>query len=236
MRIESTAIHPESMLMSNLYHRLNFVVILTSLFFAALTVIQASAASSIVYNALYDCGPNRNKFKIIDCNVDTCNVFYLNAAMPGGGYTSHVARSILEQAGVYGCFVKGGGTPGKPAAANPTNGAAATAKPFALAPTAKPLGSGSVVAGKYECYTYSGGHLYSAMSENFTIVGAAAYTDAAGTRGTFTLAGNVLTFQGGALNGHRAQYTPGVPGSNNPPHIALLMTDGNPGDTCDGKG
>jgi hypothetical protein len=231
--------------MPTLRHRLSFVVILTSLALGALTAIQASAASGIVYNALYDCGPNRNKFKVVDCSGATCNVFYVNAAMQGGGYKTQVARSILEHVADYGCFVKGQGTPGKPAAGNVAKGAAATAKPgavlqagpVAVAPVVKaPPANGSVVPGQYECHSYSGGHLYSAMSENFVIVGAAAYTDAAGTPGTFTLAGNILTFQGGALSGHRAQYTPGVPGSNNPPHIALLMTDGNPGDTCDGKG
>ena len=214
-----------------------------SLTILAFGVLGATVqAGQIVYNALYDCGPNRNKFKVIDCSGATCNVFYVNAAMQGGGYQTHVARSILEQADASGCFVKGQGTPGQPAAANAGNGAAAPAKPVAVAPVAVapaanvPAANGSVVAGKYACFTYSGGHLYSAMSENFTIAGAAAYTDAAGNRGTFSRSGSIITFQGGALSGHRAQYTAGVPGSNNPPHIALLMTDGHPGDTCDGKG
>ena len=205
---------------------------------------ETAMAGQIVYNSLYDCGPNRNKMKVINCGGATCTVFYVNAAMQGGGYQMQVARTTVEQFGSYGCFVKGQGTPGQPAIANAANGAAAPAKPVAVppaqpgaaAPPAAPAGNGSVVPGKYECFSYSGGHLYSAMSENFTIAGAGSYTDWAGNRGTFTLAGNTVTFQGGALSGHRAKYTPGVPGSNNPPHIALLMADGNPGDTCDGKG
>ena len=90
----------------------------------------------------------------------------------------------------------------------------------------------AVPTGSYQCATLSGGELQAAASENFTIVDASNYTDAAGNQGTYALDGDTISFQGAALDGQRAKYTPGVVGSSNPPSIAILMSDGNPGDTC----
>ncbi len=90
----------------------------------------------------------------------------------------------------------------------------------------------TVPTGLYECSTLSDGELQAAASENFTIVDASNYTDAGGNQGTYALDGNTISFQGAALDGQRATYTAGVVGSNNPPSIAILMPDGNPGDTC----
>lgn len=90
----------------------------------------------------------------------------------------------------------------------------------------------TVPTGLYECSTLSDGELQAAASENFTIVDASNYTDVGGNQGTYALDGDTISFQGAALDGQRATYTAGVVGSNNPPSIAILMPDGNPGDTC----
>ncbi len=90
----------------------------------------------------------------------------------------------------------------------------------------------AIPTGLYECATLSDGELQAAASENFTIVDANNYTDAGGNQGTYALEGDTISFQGAALDGQRAKYTAGVVGSNNPPSIALLMSDGSLGDTC----
>lgn len=92
--------------------------------------------------------------------------------------------------------------------------------------------SDDVAAGNYDCSTFTDGELRVVAGENFTIVDAQTYKDASGGSGTYTVGGDLITFQGGALDGKQAMYTPGTVGSPNPPSIAILMADGNPGDTC----
>jgi hypothetical protein len=92
--------------------------------------------------------------------------------------------------------------------------------------------SDDVAAGNYECSTFTDGHLEARAGENFTIVDAQTYRDASGGSGGYTVGGDLITFQGGALDGKQAMYTPGTIHTSNPPSIAILMPDGNPGDTC----
>lgn len=91
---------------------------------------------------------------------------------------------------------------------------------------------GSVAAGSYECSTLSDGELQAAASENFTISDSSDYLDASGNQGTYSVDGDTMTFQGAALDGQRAKYTPGVVHSENPPSIEFLSADGSLGDTC----
>jgi hypothetical protein len=92
--------------------------------------------------------------------------------------------------------------------------------------------SDDVAAGNYECSTYTDGQNQARAGENFTIVDAQTYRDASGGTGSYTVGGDLITFQGGALDGKQAMYTPGTIHTANPPNIAILMADGNPGDNC----
>jgi hypothetical protein len=219
--------------MPNLHHRrLSFVVIVTSLVFGAFTATQASAGGSIVYNALYDCGPGGNQFKVLNCNGNICTLFYPNGN-GGRGFTSKIARGPLAESinGTYGGTRKPCTINGKVVKAPTTPSMLAAAPPKKPAP----YSGGPMVMGRYECWTYTGGHLQAAMMENFSLAGGGRYADAGGHAGTYSVSSGLLTFHGGGLNGVRAKYIPGVPGSANPPHMQFIGSRGS-GDECDGKG
>jgi hypothetical protein len=219
--------------MPNLRYRpLSLVVVLTAIVVGAFSTSHASAASGIVYNALYDCGPGGNQFKVLNCDGNICTLFYPNGN-GGRGFTSKIARGPLAETinGTYGgrykpCtingkVVKAPNAPSQLAAAPPKRPAA--------------YSGGAMVMGRYECWTYTGGHLQAAMMENFSLAGGGRYTDAGGHAGTYSVSGEVLTFHGGGLNGVHGKYIPGVPGSANPPHVQFIGSRGS-GDACDGKG
>lgn len=212
--------------------RLSFIVILTSLVIGALAATQGSAASGIVYNALYDCGPARNQFKVLNCNGNLCTVLYPNGN-GGKGFTSKIDRQSLAESinGTYGGTRKPCTINGKVVKAPTTVSTVATAPPKKAAPSS----GGSLSMGRYECFAYSGGHLQAAMMENFSLAGGGRYTDAGGHAGTYSVSSGLLTFHGGGLNGVQAKYIPGVPGSANPPHVQFIGARGS-GDECDGKG
>ena len=212
--------------------RLSFIVILTSLVIGALAATQGSAASGIVYNALYDCGPGGNQFKVLNCNGNICTLSYPNGN-GGRGFTSKIDRESLAESinGTYGGTSKPCTINGRVVKAHTT--------PYvvAAAPAHKPaaFSGGPMVMGRYECWTYTGGHLEAAMMENFSLAGGGRYTDAGGHAGTYSASSGLLTFHGGGLNGVQGKYIPGVPGSANPPHMQFIGSRGS-GDECDGKG
>jgi hypothetical protein len=208
-----------------------------------LAVLGAAALAGAATMKLgeYDCSPGRDHFRILSCDQTTCQLLYI---YPSGSSKGSVNRSWLTKtiAGAYPngkpcrqIGAAGGHASGGNAAGAPHGGANA-----AVAATPKPVargggnGSGIIVA-RYECYTYSGGRLESAMSENFTILGGGRYTDASGAGGTYAFDGATITFRGAALNGMRGKYVPGKqPYKNNPPNVTFIGARGS-GDSCDAK-
>jgi hypothetical protein len=217
--------------MLGLYRRLGFFVVLTALVVGGFTASHAAAAGTIVFNALYDCGPGRNQFKVLNCNGNICTLFYPNGN-GGRGFTSKIARGPLAETinGTYGGTYKPCTINGNVVKAPTTPSMVAASRP------PRPVAAGgAIVMGRYECWTYTGGHLQAAMMENFSLAAGGRYTDAGGHAGTYSVSGGVLTFHGGGLNGVRGKYVPGVPGSANPPHVQFIGNRGS-GDACDGKG
>jgi hypothetical protein len=191
-----------------------------------------AAQAGIVYHALYDCGPGRNQFEVLGCSGNLCTLFYPKGN-GGTGFKTTIDRESLSESidGTY------GGTRKPCTIAGTVVHAPANAE---LHPAAAPVKAmaygGPIVAGRYECFTYSGGHLESALMENFSISGSGRYRDAGGHSGTYTTRGGITTFHGGGLNGMQASYIPGVPGSANPPHMQFHSPRGGSADECDGKG
>ncbi len=205
-----------------------FVLLLT---FVALAGRAYAAQAGFVYNALYDCGPGRNQFKVLSCSGNLCTLFYPKGN-GGVGFKTTIDRESLAESinGTYGgtrkpCTISGA------VVHAPTN----TQRRPAPVPVRAKVVSGPIVAGRYECYAYSGGHLEAALMENFSIGGGGSYRDAGGHAGTYATSGGIMTFHGGGLNGVQARYIPGQVGSANPPHIQFVSARGS-GDECDGKG
>jgi hypothetical protein len=209
-----------------------FVIAAATLAIGCLTAAPSvGAAGGIVYNALYDCGPGGNQFKVLNCDGDICTLLYPNGN-GGRGFKSKIAREALAESinGTYGGTRKPCTINGKLVKA-PTKVAMNPVAP--KKPQPKP--GGPMVMGRYECWTYSGGHLEAAMMENFSLAGGGRYTDAGGHAGTYAVSAGVLTFHGAGLNGLQGRYIAGVPGSANPPHVQFIGARGS-GDNCDGKG
>ncbi len=208
-----------------------FVVSLSLLFCASVAIAHA-AQGGIVYNALYDCGPGRNQFTVLGCNGNLCTIFYPKGN-GGAGFRSTLGRESLAES-IDGSY--GGSRPPCRIAGKVVH-AATHAKLHPAAPrrAQAPVSGGPIAAGRYECYTLSGGELEAAMMENFSI-GNGRYRDAGGHAGSYSTSGGVITFHGGGLDGRRAVYVPGRVGSNNPPHVKFLLGRGGYGDECDGKG
>jgi len=195
-----------------------------------LAVLGAAALAGAATMKLgeYDCGPGRDHFRILSCDQTNCQLLYI---YPSGSSKGSVNRSWLTKT-IAGAYPNGKACKQIGAAHGGANAAvAATPKPAA---PGGGNGSGIIVA-RYECYTYSGGRLESAMSENFAILGGGRYTDASGAGGTYALDGATVTFHGAALNGLRGKYVPGKqPYSNNPPNVTFIGARGS-GDSCDAK-
>jgi len=205
--------------------------------FASL-ILGLLASHGIAYNAAYDCGPNYATFTVTGCSGAVCDVSYTNphqAARRVRMYRSQIATAIAR-----GCHPAKSAQDYRDEAARYEARANALLHParaqVAVRPAPRRPAGGGLVLGRYECYTYSGGELESAMALNFTLYGGGSFADASGHRGTYAYAGGVVTFSGTGLGGHRAKYTPGVPHSNNPPHITFLQSNGDEGDSCDGVG
>jgi len=88
-----------------------FVTITGGVF--ALNEVAAVSQDEIEYNAVYECGTGRSKFKILSCNgtgkLDKCEVFYVNALSPGGGFKNSMSRGQVEGMLGQGCKTKNGG-------------------------------------------------------------------------------------------------------------------------------
>ena len=102
--------------------------------------------------------------------------------------------------------------------------------PRLAAPPDQPgQGSIAVQGGNYECY----GAVGTLGGFNFTVAGPGAYTDVEGKPGTYTMAGGMMTFHGGAHDGERATFFPG-PDASHPSHITFENTlGGGLGISCD---
>ena len=77
----------------------------------AFTTVFAQA-DKIKYNALYDCGEGKIKFKVLSCDGKggdaECTIFYINPYSPGGGHQGKMGRSTIESNFVGVCAVEGG--------------------------------------------------------------------------------------------------------------------------------
>jgi hypothetical protein len=199
--------------------------------------LGAAALAAAQMSGEYDCGPGRDHFRILSCDQTTCQILYI---YPSGSHQGAVNRSWLTKT-IAGAYPNGkpcrqiGAMPGH-AISGVAPGAQRTIVATAPKPKAPaaPNGAG-IIAARYECYTYTGGHLESAMSENFTIAGGGRYTDVGGVAGTYSFDGSIIAFHGAALNGLRGKYVPGKqPYSNNPPNVTFIRPQGF-GDSCDAK-
>jgi hypothetical protein len=212
---------------------IRFVFAATVLTFGAFgTALSAPAQGGIVYNALYDCGPNANQFEVLNCDGNICTLLYPKGN-GGRGFKSKIARDALAESinGTYGGTRKPCTINGKFVKA-PTKLALNPPAPKKRQP---PKPGGPMVLGRYECWAYTGGHLEAAMTENFSLAGGGRYTDAGRHAGSYAVTSGTITFHGAALNGVQAKYIQGRVGSPNPPHVQFIGARSS-GDECDGKG
>lgn len=60
----------------------------------------AQKQDDIEYNAVYDCGDGKSKFKVFSCKgtgkLDRCEIFYINEYSPGGGFKDSSSRSQID--------------------------------------------------------------------------------------------------------------------------------------------
>jgi hypothetical protein len=225
---------------------------LASFLLSGTAVGAAEIAFGVVYTCVDQVG-RKAQIKVLRCKGNQCRVFYLNAYTPGGGFETNLDReSVLDMLnGTHGpaCTPPGGAAaPARVEQAPAPPPVIADAPPAAVqrpngavvmhTPAPRPVNGGGLTLARYECYTYSGGRLNSALAENFSLAGAGRYTDAGGAGGTFTYdaASGQLAFHGAALNGQHATFHPGIqPFKNHPPTVAFPLRDGHDGDTCDAR-
>jgi hypothetical protein len=211
-------------------------------------VLLALTSPGIVFGTAYDCGPNYATFTVNACSGGVCDVSYTN---PGPGQPARRVRMYRSQIATA---ISRGCHPAKSVQAYQNEAAQYEARAHALLAGSQPTstvthstsstvaqprttaGSGSLVLGKYECFTLGGSGLESAMAENVTLYSGGRFADYTGHPGTYGYSGGMVTFSGTGLSGHRAKYTPGVPHSDNPPHLTFLRDNGDDGDSCDGVG
>jgi len=81
-------------------NKLGLVVIVLFLTIAGATAVlqkvMAQKQDKIEYNTVYDCGDSREKFKVLSCKGDICQVYTIKESAPGGGYESGVYRNVIE--------------------------------------------------------------------------------------------------------------------------------------------
>ncbi|MBC5811424.1 MAG: hypothetical protein GIW95_11330 [Candidatus Eremiobacteraeota bacterium] len=201
------------------------------LFFALAFFAAIGAIAAVFTPGQYDCGPYRQQFKILNCDARVCNIYTLDPGARGGGFASTMDLASLRT------LLDSGAPGGTPCKMLRTASGVRTGSGILLNPPHAPHKAATVALGKYECYTMSSGHLYSAMSENFTI-GGGGYVDAWGKSGTYSFAAGsqTIVFRGGALDGRRAVYKSGTPPlSRNPNNVTFLRPNGEMSDSCDGK-
>jgi hypothetical protein len=84
---------------------------------AAFESVAAQMRDKIEYNAVYDCGDGKSKFKVLSCKgtgkFDRCEIFYINEYSPGGGFKNSTYRSQIDDSINQGCKIKN-----RPAVAN----------------------------------------------------------------------------------------------------------------------
>ncbi len=79
----------------------------------AVTSLQSAGAQkkdNIEYNAVYDCGPGRSRFRVLNCKgpgkLDRCEVFYINEHSPNGGFKDTNSRGLIDDSINQGCKTK----------------------------------------------------------------------------------------------------------------------------------
>ena len=84
-------------------------VLLMTVAGAAIVFQKADAQKSdnIEYNAVYDCGSGRLRFKVLSCKgtgrLDRCEVFYINEHSPNGGFKDSNSRGQIDDSINQGC-------------------------------------------------------------------------------------------------------------------------------------
>jgi len=77
----------------------------------SLESVTAHMQDKVEYNAVYDCGDGKRKFKVLSCKgtgkFDRCEVFYINEYSPGGGFKDSINRGLVDDAINGGCKIKG---------------------------------------------------------------------------------------------------------------------------------
>ena len=87
-------------------------VLLMTVAGAAIVFQKAGAQQrdNIEYNAVYDCGSGRLKFKVLSCKgtgrLDRCEVFYVNEHSPNGGSKDTNSRGQIDDSINQGCKTK----------------------------------------------------------------------------------------------------------------------------------
>lgn len=88
------------------------IVLFLTIAGAAVFMQRATAQKqdSIQYNAAYDCGEGKSKFRVLSCKgtgkLDRCEVFYINEHSPGGGFKDSISHSQVENLINQGCRTK----------------------------------------------------------------------------------------------------------------------------------
>jgi hypothetical protein len=178
-------------------------------------VLLALTSPGIVFGTAYDCGPNYATFTVNACSGGVCDVRYVNPGQPARRvrmYRSQIATAISRSR-----------HPAKSVQDYQNEAAQYEAQAHALLAGSQPTrtvthstrstvaqprtssGGGSLVLGKYECYTLGGSGLESAMAENVTLYSGGRFADHAGNPGTYRYSGGMVTFSGTGLSGHRAK-------------------------------
>ncbi|MDQ3087257.1 MAG: hypothetical protein M3Q78_01520 [Acidobacteriota bacterium] len=73
-------------------------------------VTAAQKQDKIEYNAVYDCGTGKLKFKVLNCKgtgkFDRCEIFYINEYSPGDGFKDSINRGQIDDMLNQGCKTK----------------------------------------------------------------------------------------------------------------------------------
>jgi hypothetical protein len=99
---------------------------------SAIVLQTAAAQDKIKYDAVYDCGDGKLKFKVLSCKgtgkFDYCDVFNINEYSPNGGNKGSIYRSQIENDINQGCKIKGRSADKKAAETNKQNEETTAAK------------------------------------------------------------------------------------------------------------
>ncbi len=202
---------------------MKLVMIATALGSLALCVGTASA-QSLVLGATYDCVAPVPDFILESCEGEYCHIQILNAAAPDGhGAAIDMYRSMVQDR-TKGCTPSGGTVIADAPAPRPARiqprptpnpayvvGAGAGVR---FNPQVTPGAAARLVPNSYYCTAFIGsppnGHL--ATMPGFSILTGGRYRHQDGSTGTATIAGSMLEFHGGSLDGQAATYNSGATG------------------------